>query len=95
MHIETIIIKAFRTLLHVCSLFKSECSSTSIKVTLPKVLIRSTLTYACPAWDNAAGIYVMKLQPVPLVAFQGGHRPANCMWFSKFRIRGCIQKFPD
>jgi hypothetical protein len=36
------------------SLFKSKLLSTNIKLTLHKALIRSVMTYACPAWEFAA-----------------------------------------
>jgi hypothetical protein len=49
LHIETIEAKAFRVFLRLYSLFKSERLSTHIKLTLSRVLIRSVMTYACPA----------------------------------------------
>jgi hypothetical protein len=54
--------KAFRTFLNTYSLFKSECLSANIKLTLYKALIRSIMTYACPAWEFAADTYLLKLQ---------------------------------
>jgi hypothetical protein len=41
---------------------KSERLSANIKLTLHKALIRSVLAYACPAWQLAADIYLLKLQ---------------------------------
>jgi hypothetical protein len=36
--------------------------SFNIKVTLHKALIRSVMTYSCPAWEFAAETYLLKLQ---------------------------------
>jgi hypothetical protein len=54
--------KAFRTLIRLYSLFKSERLSANIKLTLHKALIRSVMTYACPAWEFAAETRLFKLQ---------------------------------
>jgi hypothetical protein len=54
--------KAFRTFNRIYSLFKSERLSANIKLTLHKALIRSVMTYACPAWELAADINLLKLQ---------------------------------
>jgi hypothetical protein len=62
LHIEMIEAKAFRTFSRIYSLFKSERLSANIKLTLHKELIRSVTTYACPAWELAAGTYLLKLQ---------------------------------
>jgi hypothetical protein len=43
------------------SLFKSERLSTNIKFTLHKALIRSVMTYACPAWEFEAECHLLKL----------------------------------
>jgi hypothetical protein len=59
LHIEMIEAKAFRTYIRI---FKSKCLSTNIKLTLHKALIRSVMTYACPAWGLAADTYLLKLQ---------------------------------
>jgi hypothetical protein len=45
--------KAFRTFIRVYSLFESEHLSANIKLTPHKALIRSVMTYACPAWEFA------------------------------------------
>jgi hypothetical protein len=45
---------AFRTYIRVHSRFKSERLRTNIKLTLHKALIRSVITYACPAWKFVA-----------------------------------------
>jgi hypothetical protein len=52
-HIEMIEAKAFRPFIRVCSLFKSERLNANIKLTLHKALIRSVVTYSCPAWKFA------------------------------------------
>jgi hypothetical protein len=44
------------------SLFKSERLSTNIKLTLHKALIRSVMTYACPACEFAADTHLIKFQ---------------------------------
>jgi hypothetical protein len=49
LHTETIETKAFRTFIRIYSLFKSERLSANIKLTFHKALIRSVMTYACPA----------------------------------------------
>jgi hypothetical protein len=54
--------KAFRTFITIYSLFKSECLSTNNKLSLHKALIRSVMTYACPAWELPADTYLLKLQ---------------------------------
>jgi hypothetical protein len=62
-HIKTIEAKAFRAFIRTYSLFKSEWLSANIKLTLHKVLlIRSILTYACPAWEFSADTHLLKLQ---------------------------------
>jgi hypothetical protein len=62
LHIETIEAKAFQTFIRLHSLFKSERLSTNIKLTLQKALIRSVMAHACPAWEFAAEIHLLKLQ---------------------------------
>jgi hypothetical protein len=51
--------KAFRTFFTIYSVFKSEQLSANIKLTIHKSLIRSVLTYACPAWELAADTYLL------------------------------------
>jgi hypothetical protein len=36
--------------------------SANIKLTLHKALVRSIMTYACPAWELTADTYLLKLQ---------------------------------
>jgi hypothetical protein len=62
LHIEMIEAKTFRTFIRVYSQLKSERFSANIKLTLHKALIRSVMTYACPAWELAADTCVLKLQ---------------------------------
>jgi hypothetical protein len=59
---EIIETKAFRTFIRIYSLFKSERLSANIEPTLHKALVRSVMTYACPAWELAADTYLLKLQ---------------------------------
>jgi hypothetical protein len=54
--------KAFRTFITINSLLKSERLSANIKLTLHKALIRSVMTYACPAWEFGAKCHLLKLQ---------------------------------
>jgi hypothetical protein len=54
--------KAFRTFIGIYFLYKSERLSANIKLTLHEKLIRSVMTYACPAWELAADTYLLKLQ---------------------------------
>jgi hypothetical protein len=54
--------KAFRTFIRLYSLFKCEWLIANIKLTLHKALIRSVMTYTCPAWEFAAETYLLKLQ---------------------------------
>jgi hypothetical protein len=54
--------KAFKTFIRIYSLFKSERLSANIKLILHKPLIRSVMTYACPACELAADTYLLKLQ---------------------------------
>jgi hypothetical protein len=61
-HIEMIETNAFRTYIRVYSLFENERLRTNIKLTLHKALIRSVMTYACPAWKFAADTHIIKLQ---------------------------------
>jgi hypothetical protein len=49
LHIEMIEVKAFRTFITISSLFKSERLSANMKLILHEALIRSVMTYACPA----------------------------------------------
>jgi hypothetical protein len=49
LHIEMIEAKTFRTFIRIYSLFKSERLRTNIKPTIHMALMRSVMTYACPA----------------------------------------------
>jgi hypothetical protein len=62
LHIEMIEAKAFRTFIRIYSVFKSERLSTNIKLTLHKALIRSIMTYECPAWEFTADSHLLKFQ---------------------------------
>jgi hypothetical protein len=56
--------KALRTFVRIYSILKNERLSANIKLTLHKALIRSVMTYACPAWELAADTYLLKLQRI-------------------------------
>jgi hypothetical protein len=62
LHTEMIEATAFRTIVRIYPLFRSERLSANIKPTLYKALIRSILTCAYPAWESAADTYLLKLQ---------------------------------
>jgi hypothetical protein len=62
LHIKMIEAKAFKTIIAIYSLLKSERLRASIKLTLHKALMRSMMTYACHAWELAADTYLVKLQ---------------------------------
>jgi hypothetical protein len=55
-------IKAFRAFITSYALLKNKRLSTNIKLTLHKALIRSIMTYACPACEFAADTHLLKLQ---------------------------------
>jgi hypothetical protein len=61
LHIEMTEAKAF-TLIRIYSLFKCEHLSTNMKLTVYMALIRSIMTYACPASEFLANTYLLKLQ---------------------------------
>jgi hypothetical protein len=54
--------KAFRTFIRIYSLLKSERLSAKSKLTLHKALLRTVITYSCPAWELALETYLLKLQ---------------------------------
>jgi hypothetical protein len=60
--LEKIEAKAFRTFIRVYSLFKSERLSANITLTHHKAIIRTIMTYACPAWEFAADNNLITLQ---------------------------------
>jgi aminoglycoside N3'-acetyltransferase len=62
LHIQKIETKALRTFIRIYSLSKSERLIGNIKLTLHKALIRSVMTYVCPAWEFAAESPLLKLQ---------------------------------
>jgi hypothetical protein len=54
--------KAFKIFIRIYSLFSSERLSNNIKLTLHKALIKSIMTYVCPAWEFAADSHLLKYQ---------------------------------
>jgi hypothetical protein len=54
--------KAFRTFIRIYFLFESERLTVNIKLALHKALIKSVMTYVCPAWELAENAYHLKLQ---------------------------------
>jgi hypothetical protein len=55
-------VKDFSTFIRIYSLFKSERLRAYIKLTRHRALIRSVMTYACPAWELATDAHLLKLQ---------------------------------
>jgi hypothetical protein len=53
--------KASRAFNRIYSVFESGHLSININLTLHKALIRSVMTYTCPAWELVADIYLLKL----------------------------------
>jgi hypothetical protein len=62
LNIETVTTKACRTFIRQYSLFRSQRLCTHFKLTLHKALIRSVMTYTCPAWEFTAETHLLKLQ---------------------------------
>jgi hypothetical protein len=62
LHIEMTEAKAFRAVTRIYSLYKSERLSANIKLTFHKELIRSVMTYACPAWEFTTDMHLLNLQ---------------------------------
>jgi hypothetical protein len=62
LYIEMFEAKAFRTCIRAYSVFKSDRLIVNIKLTLRKVLIRSVMTHAYPAWEFVADTRLLKLQ---------------------------------
>jgi hypothetical protein len=62
LHMEIIEAMTFRTFIRICHLFERKPLIANIKLTLRKALIRSIMTYACPAWELAADTYLLKWQ---------------------------------
>jgi hypothetical protein len=58
LHIQMMEAKAFSSFIRIYSLLKNELLSANIKLTVHKALIRSVMTYACPAWE----CHLLKLQ---------------------------------
>jgi hypothetical protein len=58
----TITAKPFRTFIMIYSLFKSEHFCATIKLTLGNGLIRSVITYACPASELATETYLFRVK---------------------------------
>jgi hypothetical protein len=58
---EMIEAKIFWTLITAYFLFKSERLRASIKLSLLKAVIKSVMTYACPAWEFTADSPPLKI----------------------------------
>jgi hypothetical protein len=59
---EMIEFKVFGKFIRIYSLFKSDRLCVNITLIFLKALIRSVMTYVCPAWELAADTYLLKLQ---------------------------------
>jgi hypothetical protein len=86
LQIEMIEAKAFRTLIRIYSLFKSERLSADIKVTLHKALINFIMTYACPACELVADTYLLKLQCLQSKVFCSTGNFPSCTPVSDFNL---------
>jgi hypothetical protein len=62
--------KDFWTFIRIYSLFKNERSSANIKLTFHKEMIKSVMTYACPAWELATDTYLLKMQRLQNKSFR-------------------------
>jgi hypothetical protein len=96
LHIEMTEAKAIRTFIRIYSLFKSERSSTNIKLTLHRALIRSVMPYACSTWEFVADTHHLKLQHIQnKILHIIGNFPRctlvhNFTWLSSFHIHMII-----
>jgi hypothetical protein len=61
LHIQMINTKALQIFTSIYPLLKSEPLSIGMKLIFYKALIRSIVTYACPAWEFKADTYLLKL----------------------------------
>jgi hypothetical protein len=59
---ETTEAKAFRTVIRILPLFKSEWLRKNIKLTFQKALIKSTMTHACSTWEFVVQTHLLKVQ---------------------------------
>jgi hypothetical protein len=82
LHIEMSEAEAFRTFIRIYSPYKSERLSANIKLTLHKALVRSVITYACPAWELAADTDLLKLQRLQNKVLRTN---GNFQWFTPVR----------
>jgi hypothetical protein len=53
---------ALRAFTTIYFLFKIECLSSNIKLTVHKTLISSVMTYSCPVWEFSADTHLLQLQ---------------------------------
>jgi hypothetical protein len=100
-HIELIVTKAMRTFMQIYFLHTSEKLNIKSKMTLYEALIRSKLTYACPAWESAADMHLIKLQCLQnkVLRVTGGlprrmptrymHRTLQIPYFYDFITKSC------
>jgi hypothetical protein len=89
-HIDLSVTKALRTFVQIYVLLKSEKLSFRTKMTLYKALIRSKMTYACPAWEPAADTHLKKLQrlQIKVLRVTGGLPRGTPAWYmhAEFQI---------
>jgi hypothetical protein len=73
--------KAIRTFIRNNSLFKYEYLRANIELNLHQALIRSIMTYACPASELLADGYLLKLRRLQNKVLQGanGFQPSVCI----------------
>jgi hypothetical protein len=84
LHIENTSAKALGTYIRTYSVFKSNHLSANIKLIVYRALLKSIMTYACPTWEFAKDIHLMKLQRLQnrvllvLAGLTGAQQSAIC-----------------
>jgi hypothetical protein len=107
LHVQMTEAKAFKTFIRIYSLFKSERLGTNIKLTLHKTLVRSVMTYACPAWEFATESHLLKLQRQQgkvlsttgnfprCISVHDTHKAFHIMYVYDYITKSCRQQAED
>jgi hypothetical protein len=77
---------SFRTFIKIYSLFKSERLSANIKLTLHETLIKSVMTYACPAWEFGADTHLLKLKHLQNKFLRTNGKFSRCTLVHELRV---------
>jgi hypothetical protein len=97
LYTETIAAKVLRTFISVYPLLKSERLSVNKKLTLYKALIRSIMTYVCPAWEFSAGSHLLNMQRLQNKVLRTTGNLArlapNCDLHASFKIPYLLTRF--